>query len=69
MNKLLELRHPFFAPLWRRVLTTALCTGWAVIEFTSGGPFFGVLFTALALWTGYHFFLSFNPDDYKDPDA
>jgi hypothetical protein len=27
--KFFDLQHPFYKPLWIRVLITALCLGWA----------------------------------------
>lgn len=61
MDRLLDLNHPFFVPLWRRVLIVALCLGWAVFEFVAGSPFWGILFGAIGLYAGYVWFLNFHP--------
>ena len=45
--------HPFFKPLWRRVAVTALCAGWAVLEFAANSPGWGMIalgFTGYAVW-------------------
>jgi hypothetical protein len=26
--------HPFFRPLWRRILLVAVCVGWSIFEFS-----------------------------------
>lgn len=51
-----DLDHPFFRPLIRRVVVAAIVSGWAVFEFVSGSPFFGVLFAALGAWCCWSFF-------------
>lgn len=57
-----DVQHPFFKPLWRRVAVTVVCLGWAVVEFASGAPFWGILFGAAGLWCAHQFFFAFDPD-------
>jgi hypothetical protein len=59
------LRHPFFIPLWRRVLTVALCLGWAALEFMTGSPAWGMLFGGIGLIAAWGFFVDFNPDEIR----
>lgn len=67
MGRFLDLDHPFFIPLWRRVLIVAVCLGWAVFEFVgTGSPLWGILFGAVGLYAGWHFFFNFNP---RSPDS
>ncbi|WP_210527849.1 hypothetical protein [Rubellimicrobium arenae] len=61
MNRLFDFNHPFFRPLWIRVVIVVLCFGWAVVEFTTGGPMWGILFGAIGAAAFYGFFLDFNP--------
>jgi hypothetical protein len=45
--------HPFFRPLWRRIVVVGLTLGWAAFELATGNPFWAILFGALgaaALW-------------------
>lgn len=63
MTRLLfDLNHPFFRPLWRRIAVVVLCLGWAVLEFISGTPFWGILFGGIGLYCVWGFFFAFNPD-------
>jgi dolichyl-phosphate-mannose--protein O-mannosyl transferase len=55
--------HPFFRPLWRRVLLTGLCLGWAAFEFALGSPFWGMLFGGLGLLAAYEFFITYKPPE------
>ena len=48
-----DYEHPFFRPLWRRVAIVAVCATWAVLEWASNSPFWGVIalgFTGYAIW-------------------
>jgi hypothetical protein len=64
--KLLDVKHPFFKPIWRRGLVTAICFTWAAVEFAIGSPMFGVLSGALGLWCIYALFWRFDPADFGD---
>lgn len=63
-----DLRHPFFNPLWRRVLTVALALGWAVVELTTGSPGWAIMFGAVGVWAGYVLLLTWVPVDEKGND-
>ena len=60
--KFFDLQHPFYKPLWIRALITALCLGWAVLEFTSGNPGWGTLFGGIGLIAARGFFFGFDPE-------
>lgn len=64
--KLIDLQHPWFVPLWRRVVVTASCLVWTVVEIAIGGPFWMILFGALTAYCAYEFFLNFHP---RDPET
>ena len=54
---MLDLEHPFFVPLWRRVLIVVLTLGWAAFEFlVTAAPFWGMLFAAIGLYCAWTFF-------------
>ena len=57
------LDHPFFRPLWIRVVTVAVAVGWALVEFASGAAFWGTLFLALGLFAAWRLLLRFEPRD------
>jgi len=64
--KALGLRQPFFLPLWRRVVTVVLVLGWAIVEFVSAAPLWGVLFGAIGLVAAWEFFVAFDPAKYTE---
>jgi hypothetical protein len=61
MAKFLDTDHPFFRPLWVRVLIVAVCVLWAAFEFATGSPFWGVIFGALGAYAAWSFFVTFDP--------
>lgn len=65
MNKAFDVRHPFFAPLYRRVLVVAVCLIWAGVEGWSGNTFWAALFGAAGVWLAYQFFVVFDPEAYR----
>ena len=65
MDKFFDFNHPFFRPLWLRILIVALCLLWAMVEAGTGQMMWAVLFAAIGLYAGYGFFINFNP---REPD-
>jgi len=57
---LFEVRTPFFRPMWRRVVATALCLGWALVELLSGALFWAALFGAAGVVLFFQFFIAFD---------
>ncbi len=66
--KLLDPAHPFFAPLWRRVVIVAVTFAWAVVEALTGGPLWAVLFGAVGVYCAYQLLIAFpGSDKGRDP--
>ncbi|TPE54063.1 hypothetical protein FJM67_05465 [Maribrevibacterium harenarium] len=57
-----EKDKEFFRPMWRRVLATALCGGWAILEWSSAQPLWAVLATGFTLYCLWNFFYKFDHD-------
>lgn len=55
-----NVKHPMFNPLWVRILITGVCTIWAMLEFGSGNPFWGILFAGIAAFCIWKFFVKFE---------
>ncbi len=45
--------HPFYEPLWRRIVIPAVCFVWAGVELYSGSVTWAVISAALGLFAGY----------------
>lgn len=55
-SNFLDLQVPFFVPLWRRVLIVAVCLGWALFEFVTAAPFWGIIFGGLGVLAAWQLF-------------
>lgn len=63
LDKLFDLDHPFFKPLWLRIAVVASCLAWAVFEAFGGSPAWAAAFGGVGLYSAYRFFFAFNPRD------
>lgn len=57
----LDLRHPFFNSLWRRIVLVCLLAVWAVIEILYGNPYWALLAGGLGAYVAYVFFAVSDP--------
>lgn len=62
MKSAFDVQHPFFLPLWRRILTVAACFGWALFELSNGNVFWAILFAAPGAWCAHQFFFAFDEE-------
>ena len=53
---ILDPHHPFFRPLWRRVLTVAFPVAWGIFELVSGAVVWGLLFLLAGGYAAFEFF-------------
>jgi hypothetical protein len=49
--------HPFFRPLWVRILCVVLTLGWALFELSTGSVFWAILFGAAGIYLGVMLFV------------
>lgn len=63
MKKFLDTDHPFFRPLWIRIGIVAATGLWALFEFATGSPFWGILFAGISAYSAWGFFFDFHPGD------
>lgn len=66
--KLLNVQLEFFRPLWRRIAVVVVCFGWAVVEFTVGEPFWGLLLGGIGAYCTREFFWVFDPPSAPEDD-
>ena len=66
---MLDLSHPFFDPLWRRIVIAVLLDGWAIYEFATLELFWGILFGALGIYCTWHFFFTGRDAGSEDGDG
>ena len=59
--------HPWFQPLWRRLLTTLVCLAWLGFELWQGEALWLILAAAFSIYALWDFFLSGNYQTAQDP--
>ena len=52
------VNHPWFRPLWRRLMISGLCVAWAVAEALYGQPPWDWIVIALAVYAVWGFFVA-----------
>ena len=61
----LDVRVPFFRPLWRRIAVVGAMAVWTLIEIFQGSPYWAVLAGGIGIYLIYEFFLAFDPKNYE----
>ncbi len=56
----LDLRHPFFRPVWRRVAVVIVLALWTVAELIGANFYWAALAGGLLVYVLYVFFLDFS---------
>jgi hypothetical protein len=54
--------HPWFRPLWRRVLVVAICFAVALWDLSNGEFVWALIFGGLGGYAVYIFFIAWNRD-------
>jgi hypothetical protein len=67
--QLIDPNHSFYRPLWIRLAIVAVCFGWAIVEVTTGEPFWAILVGALGVYSAYKLLLTFTPQAPEVPTA
>ncbi|WAP66756.1 hypothetical protein [Jiella pelagia] len=58
-----DSKHPWFRPLWRRLLILAIAGGWGVFELVTGNPGWALIFLALAGWVLWSLVIAYDPNE------
>lgn len=64
---MLDIRHPFFIPLWRRIVVSVFCIIWGAVELYAGSTSWAFLFFAMGALAVWQFFLTGWPANGKSP--
>ena len=61
MFKFIDPDHPFYKPLWIRLLIVAFCSLWTAFEFWQGENTWGMIFLAVSAYAGCVLIIFFKP--------
>lgn len=65
----LDLRVPFFRPMWRRVATVAVIAIWTGIEVLYGNPWWALLAAGIGAYASYVLFFDYGNDGKGSKDG
>ncbi|MGK9051963.1 DUF3329 domain-containing protein [Neorhizobium sp. CSC1952] len=54
---MIDPNHPFYEPLWRRLLIPVVCAVWAVFELYAGEPIWAIIVGAMGIYATYKLFM------------
>ncbi|ATN32642.1 hypothetical protein NBH20_09320 [Rhizobium sp. S153] len=58
--KFLDPQHPFFKPLWRRILTVVAPAAWGLVELSNGASGWAILFFGASAYAAYELLFMFE---------
>lgn len=59
--QLIDPSHPFYRPLWIRLLVVGSCAAWTGVEAYARQPFWAVITGAAALYSAYMLLFAYKP--------
>ncbi|MCJ8151881.1 MULTISPECIES: hypothetical protein [Shinella] len=59
--KIIDTDHPFYRPLWRRLLLVAVCAAWTAVEFYNNEQTWGTIFLVVTAYVFANLILFFKP--------
>ena len=62
-----DVSHPWFRPVWVRILVAGICIAWTTIEFVNGNTGWALVFGAASAYLLWAFFVTWT--DPLDPEA
>lgn len=64
-----DMQHPWFRPVWRRVLMVAICAAVALWDLSNGDYVWALIFGGMACYAIYIFFIAWGKDSPEKPDG
>lgn len=61
--KILDTTHPFYRPLWRRLLLVAAPFLWAFLEYANGNALWAYVFAGIGGFLGWHLVVAWREHD------
>ncbi|TWF54809.1 DUF3329 domain-containing protein [Neorhizobium alkalisoli] len=61
---MIDPNHPFYEPLWRRIMIPAVCFAWAIFELFAGSGVWAAISGGLGAFAAYKLFI-----EKRDPPA
>ena len=69
MIKFIDPDHPFYRPLWIRLLIVLFCAVWTVVEFVGEQTLWGMIFLAITAYASAALLIFYSPSEKGEPKA
>ncbi|OCP02308.1 MULTISPECIES: hypothetical protein [unclassified Ensifer] len=63
MLKFIDPDHPFYRPLWIRLLIVVFCAVWTAVEFLGEQPLWGMIFLAVTAYASAALLVFYKPSE------
>ncbi|RVI95681.1 hypothetical protein CN186_08770 [Sinorhizobium medicae] len=63
MIKFIDPDHPFYRPLWIRLLIIVFCAVWTAVEFYGGKTMWGTIFLVVTAYAGATLLVFYRPKE------
>ncbi|WP_104667989.1 hypothetical protein [Ensifer adhaerens] len=63
MRKFIDPDHPFYRPLWIRLLIVLFCAVWTAVEFLGEQPMWGMIFLAVTAYASAALLVFYKPSE------
>lgn len=68
MTNFIDVNHPFYRPLWRRLLIVLFCAAWTGVEFYNGQATWGFIFLAAGAYAACSLIIFYKPKPIEEPE-
>ncbi|MCA1490758.1 hypothetical protein [Sinorhizobium alkalisoli] len=69
MIKFIDPDHPFYRPLWIRLLIVGLCAVWTGVEFYGGQMMWATIFLVVTAYAGSALLVFYRPKEPEEKEA
>jgi len=69
MIKFIDPDHPFYRPLWIRLLIVLFCAVWTVVEFVGEQTLWGMIFLAITAYASAALLIFYRPSEKGEAKA
>ncbi|MCK7610905.1 hypothetical protein M0H32_01925 [Roseibium sp. CAU 1639] len=60
------VEHPWFDPLWRRIVLVAFCAAWTGVEYSFGNTTWVYIMAAITAYAGWAYLVAYKGPDHAD---
>jgi hypothetical protein len=69
LKKFMDIEHPWYRPLWVRLLIVFATGGWGLFELYQDSVVWGVLFLAVSAFAVWNLFVTYRPGPPPEDDG